>query len=423
MQVAPTTSDTATSVANGKGRLVGVLRGHSQQALALAPAAHSSASPPTHVASGSDDASLRWWDLATSKAVRAIAGFAAPVAALATSPGCPDLVLAASGHDIFAFDVRAPGPVIARPGDAVAAATAAVASAAAVTSAKSGVGEDDCEVGHIAVDDRAASVAVADDSGAVRLFDLRGLRPGRPLRTVHQNVCAAVEFHPRRPHELWSGGMDCTIVKWDTSRGRPTGERGACANIIDTEDARAADAASTSQVINPPFVHCLHVLPGGDARHGTVAAGLGDGAILLVESKRDAASSNKHKKASLSTTRLTGQHSWSVTALCSSSAPHRSQGVGGTAALPPVLLSAGLDARLVAWSMGTAGTDSGGPRALFAMDVGRKANCMAAERTSPDGQLTILLGGVPVAGAGADRRAGDIDIFTLPLGIESDPNA
>jgi WD40 repeat protein len=49
--------------------------------------------------------------------------------------------------------------------------------------------------------------------------------PSRPLsyktlRRGHSNICSAVAFRPHRPWELLSGGLDCTVVKWDFSRLR-----------------------------------------------------------------------------------------------------------------------------------------------------------------------------------------------------------
>ena len=40
-------------------------------------------------------------------------------------------------------------------------------------------------------------------------------------RSGHENICSSVAFHPKRAWELVSGGLDCLLINWDFSRGKP----------------------------------------------------------------------------------------------------------------------------------------------------------------------------------------------------------
>lgn len=106
-------------------------------------------------------------------------------------------------------------------------------------------------------------------------------------------LCTAVTFRPNNHRELWSGGMDCTVI----AREFPT------ANSLNSWDFANDAAGSSTPSINPPFVYSLKFTPDGDA----LAVGRGDGGISFIEFLKHTAttpassaaskkSSNKKKK-------------------------------------------------------------------------------------------------------------------------------
>lgn len=77
------------------------------------------------------------------------------------------------------------------------------------------VGED--EINSLSVSETGASLALADDSGAVRVVDLQTGKVSRTLRK-HTNICASVAFRPQRPQSLVSAGLDMQVRDTDFTR-------------------------------------------------------------------------------------------------------------------------------------------------------------------------------------------------------------
>ncbi|MCO5571129.1 hypothetical protein L7F22_024861 [Adiantum nelumboides] len=76
------------------------------------------------------------------------------------------------------------------------------------------------EINQVALNQKASYLAAADDSGEIKVIDLENCKLHKTLRGVHTNICSTVQFHPHRPWELISGGLDSKIVKWDFGKGR-----------------------------------------------------------------------------------------------------------------------------------------------------------------------------------------------------------
>ena len=70
------------------------------------------------------------------------------------------------------------------------------------------VGED--EINSLSVNETGISLALADDSGAVRVVDLQTSKVCRTLRK-HTNICSSVAFRPQRPQSLVSAGLDMQV--------------------------------------------------------------------------------------------------------------------------------------------------------------------------------------------------------------------
>jgi WD40 repeat protein len=77
------------------------------------------------------------------------------------------------------------------------------------------------EINQVAVNHKGTFLAAADDSGEIKVINLQNHKLFKTLQGVHSNICSSAVFHPRRPWEVVSGGLDSKIVKWDFSRGRP----------------------------------------------------------------------------------------------------------------------------------------------------------------------------------------------------------
>lgn len=73
-----------------------------------------------------------------------------------------------------------------------------------------GAGEE--EINALALNEMGTALAVADDSGAVRVLELPGGKVCRTLRR-HTNICSSVAFRPHRPNNLLSAGLDMQVNK------------------------------------------------------------------------------------------------------------------------------------------------------------------------------------------------------------------
>lgn len=66
------------------------------------------------------------------------------------------------------------------------------------------------EINALALNETGSTLAVADDSGAVRVLELPGGKVCRTLRR-HTNICSSVAFRPHRPNNLLSAGLDMQV--------------------------------------------------------------------------------------------------------------------------------------------------------------------------------------------------------------------
>lgn len=64
-------------------------------------------------------------------------------------------------------------------------------------------------------------LASGDDSGEIKLFDLRASANSSEQLSLtktlhgHDNICYAIKFNPANDKELFSGSFDCSALKWD----------------------------------------------------------------------------------------------------------------------------------------------------------------------------------------------------------------
>lgn len=150
-----------------------------------------------------------------------------------------------------------------------------------------GAGEE--EINALALNETGSALAVADDSGAVRILELPGGKVCRTLRR-HTNICSSVAFRPHRPNNLLSAGLDmqvkkfhllslchtthfCTkttfddtsfflvqVMLWGLQKTRPLW----IFNLQDVAEEEDDHQQRPGQLFNPPLVHCVSVASCGN---------------------------------------------------------------------------------------------------------------------------------------------------------------
>nr|XP_046245193.1 WD repeat-containing protein 53 [Scatophagus argus]XP_046245194.1 WD repeat-containing protein 53 [Scatophagus argus] len=120
-----------------------------------------------------------------------------------------------------------------------------------------GAGEE--EINALALNDTGSVLAVADDSGAVRVLELPGGKVCRTLRR-HTNICSSVAFRPHRPNNLLSAGLDMQVMLWGLQKTRPLWTL----NLQDVSEEEDDHQQRPGQLFNPPLVHCVSVASCGN---------------------------------------------------------------------------------------------------------------------------------------------------------------
>lgn len=155
------------------------------------------------------------------------------------------------------------------------------------------------EINDIKVNDKGNYLAACDDFGVIYIVDLETKKLIKKPHSGHDNICTCVEFRPNNKWEVWSGGMDCKLFRWDISRGIPTRNYNMVNKNINSKNV---------QMINPPFVHDISISSDGH----TVAAGLGDGSIQFLKQVKIGGNKKKAKMEWETLWRIEDAHSWVV---------------------------------------------------------------------------------------------------------------
>ncbi|KAG7479157.1 WD repeat-containing protein 53 [Solea senegalensis] len=120
-----------------------------------------------------------------------------------------------------------------------------------------GAGEE--EINALALNDTGSALAVADDSGVVRVLELPGGKVCRTLRR-HTNICSSVAFRPHRPNNLVSAGLDMQVMLWGLQKTRPLWTL----NLQDVAEDEGDQQQRPGQLFNPPLAHCVSVTSCGN---------------------------------------------------------------------------------------------------------------------------------------------------------------
>jgi WD40 repeat protein len=133
------------------------------------------------------------------------------------------------------------------------------------------------EINQIDINARASFICACDDSGDIKVIDVQNLCLYKSLSRQHDNICSTVKFNRRKPWEIFSGGLDCQLIRWDFSRGRPL-------VAVDVQMSERGDEVKVhtkptveSYMVNPPMVHSLDVF---SSIH-SLACGLGNGSVFV----------------------------------------------------------------------------------------------------------------------------------------------
>lgn len=124
---------------------------------------------------------------------------------------------------------------------------------------------NDEEINQLCVNNTGQYLAACDDSGEVKVIDIRESRLFKTLRRRHDNICSSVQFRHKKSWQLLSAGLDCKIINWDFSSGKTQ-------QIFNMSDHISKDAEGKQTLfLNPPFVHSLSIAKDDK----TFATGLG----------------------------------------------------------------------------------------------------------------------------------------------------
>ena len=135
------------------------------------------------------------------------------------------------------------------------------------------------EINQIVLDESEKHLAACDDSGEIKIISLADKKVFKTLRRKHTNICSSVCFRPRKPWEIFSGGMDCNLIHWDFSRPRSM-------NQFNMQELSDAPSELGAYMVNPPFVH--HLSSSNDGKY--LACALENGMVALFDTTKKHAS-------------------------------------------------------------------------------------------------------------------------------------
>jgi len=157
--------------------------GHSTSILCIG----ASSAPEVLLASGSEGGELTVWSQEGAIVGRLTLPGKEDITGVVFSPGAPSQLYVSHGDTVSVLDPRnLKGPA----------------------QEFQGAGEE--EINAVALNETGSALALADDSGAVRVLELPGGKVSRTLRR-HTNICSSVAFRPHRPNNLVSVGLDMQV--------------------------------------------------------------------------------------------------------------------------------------------------------------------------------------------------------------------
>ena len=136
---------------------------------------------------------------------------------------------------------------------------------------------NDDEINQLDINAKSSFICSSDDSGDIKVIDVQNVCLYKSLTRQHRNICSAVKFNPRKPWEIFSGGLDCQLIRWDFNRGRPL-------FVVDLQTAHRdvgmkddEEQTVENYMVNPPMAHSIDILR---SIH-SVVCGLGNGYVSV----------------------------------------------------------------------------------------------------------------------------------------------
>ncbi|KAF9469370.1 WD40-repeat-containing domain protein [Collybia nuda] len=206
-----------------------------------------------HLFAGSDDGSVRVYDLSSFKVVRAIRGLGAEVSSIVCfkRPGSElrDAWLGC-GKQALSFQLDTPKMI------------QTLEDASSIIE----LGESAEDIlNELSLNITKSHLAFSTDSGVVGVVDLSTKVVSR-MKTRHESVCGSVKFIPDRSREIVSGGYDTALLHFDFEQG----------SVLSSLKMPAPEAAAGNMALAPPFIMSSSI-----SSAGLLAAGTADGRLWI----------------------------------------------------------------------------------------------------------------------------------------------
>ena len=158
------------------------------------------------VVSGSEDKTVRIWDIKTGKASKCLSNCKHINEAIGSVAMYDKMVYCSSGNSLSVFDIRMETIILTQ-------ATIHVQN----------ICDDD--INSIVISQNGKYLSIADDDGFVSIYDRETLDPKITLNNVHSSIVGSVAFRPSNNdvnivHEIFTGGFVCLLCSWDYVKSR-----------------------------------------------------------------------------------------------------------------------------------------------------------------------------------------------------------
>ncbi|RDB22274.1 WD repeat-containing protein 53 [Hypsizygus marmoreus] len=207
-----------------------------------------------HLFTGSEDGTLRVYDLSSFKVLKAVRGLGSEVSSIVCikrpNTELRDVWLAC-GKRVMKFQMDSP-KMIQTAEDALVVIEVGEESS-----------EDDI-LNEIAINANKTHLAFCMDSGVVGVIEISTKQVTR-MKSNHDSVCGSVKFIPDRPREIVSGGYDTTLRHFDFLLG----------NILSSHKVSSYTTIG-GMALAPPFVMSMAI-----SSTGLVVAGTADGRVWI----------------------------------------------------------------------------------------------------------------------------------------------